>query len=360
MSDPFSRDTRHVAKGYGGSITCGTIFKRDVARHIVNMHKSKSLAPIPHATSLPHMRDVAEKRRTKARRRGAAAASRAPNGVTIYDVKERKSLPQTTAIVNNLGTSGTRRDSLAERMDTSPTVCSNNAELASKNPILLTPTTHLDYSRTALREGIHQVNQVVMSEPSPSPRKHIVESLESSIALKQEILANETLVAEVARVAEVIVECFRRGNRVLLAGNGGSAADAQHIAAEFVGRFSHERPGLPSIALSADTSMLTAIGNDYGFEKLFARQIEANGKTGDVFVALTTSGNSSNILEAITVAKRLGITTVGFTGAGGAIQGMCDWVIKVPSTSTPRIQEAHITIAHAICEWVENTLFPCT
>jgi len=179
----------------------------------------------------------------------------------------------------------------------------------------------------------------------------------ASIEVKQKILADKALIAKIAEVAEVCVQAYKRGNRILLAGNGGSAADAQHIAAEFVSRFMFDRPGLPAIALTTDTSMLTAIGNDYGYEKVFQRQLEANGKPGDVFIGITTSGNSPNVLRAIERCRELEITSIGLAGAGGKINGMCDYLLAVRSSETPRIQESHIMIGHIICGVVEKTIF---
>lgn len=181
--------------------------------------------------------------------------------------------------------------------------------------------------------------------------------IRASIEVKKKVLADKALIARIAEVAEVCVEAYRRGNRILLAGNGGSTADAQHIAAEFVSRFMFDRPGLPAIALTTDSSMLTAIGNDYGYEKVFERQLEANGKTGDIFIGITTSGNTRNILRAIDKCRELGITSVGLAGAGGSIGSICDYLIAVPSTETPRIQEAHIMIGHIVCAHVELALF---
>lgn len=179
----------------------------------------------------------------------------------------------------------------------------------------------------------------------------------ASIEVKQKILSDKALIAKIAEVAEVCVQAYKRGNRILLAGNGGSAADAQHLAAEFVSRFSFDRPGLSAIALTTDTSMLTAIGNDYGFDRLFERQLEANGKQADVFIGISTSGNSQNVLKALRRCKDLGITSVGLAGEVGQIQDLADFVIAVPSQSTPRIQEAHIMICHIICALVEHALF---
>lgn len=181
--------------------------------------------------------------------------------------------------------------------------------------------------------------------------------IRASIEVKQKVLADKALIARIAEVAEVCVQAYRRGNRILLAGNGGSAADAQHIAAEFVSRFMFDRPGLPAIALTTDSSMLPAIGNDYGYDKVFERQLEANGKEGDVFIGISTSGNSSNVLRALTRCKDLGITSIGLTGGSGRIGEICNYLIAVPSTKTPRIQETHILIGHLVCELVENAIF---
>jgi len=162
----------------------------------------------------------------------------------------------------------------------------------------------------------------------------------------------------IADVSQVVTDAYQKGKKTLLAGNGGSAADAQHIAGEFVSRFYFDRPGLPSIALSTDTSILTAIGNDYGYEKLFSRQIQAHGNTGDVFIGISTSGNSPNILKALAECKEKGVISVGLTGAsGGKMAELCDYCIKVPSPETPRIQEVHILIGHIICCIVEENIF---
>ncbi len=183
--------------------------------------------------------------------------------------------------------------------------------------------------------------------------QHIAESIETKQALKASATINENI----SKAALRCLDAYQKGHKILIAGNGGSAADAQHIAAEFVSRFEFNRPGLPAIALTTDTSILTAIGNDYGFERLFSRQVEANGSAGDVFIGISTSGNSPNILTALQSAKELGLTTIGFAGSGGKIQDECDICISVPSTHTPRIQECHILIGHIICAYVERELF---
>lgn len=181
--------------------------------------------------------------------------------------------------------------------------------------------------------------------------------IEASLAAKQKVLADEPLIASIVAVSALIEQAFRNGKKVMLAGNGGSAADSQHIAAEFVSRFEFDRPGLPSIALSTDTSMLTAIGNDYGYERVFERQVQANGAAGDVFIGISTSGNSKNVIKGVEACKAKGITTVALCGAGGVLKDLCDYALPVPSTHTPRIQENHILIGHAICAMVEEAIF---
>ena len=186
------------------------------------------------------------------------------------------------------------------------------------------------------------------------------EIVTASIAVKQSILASEELLDTIARVSARIEQAFKAGNKVLIAGNGGSAADAQHVAAEFVARFEFDRPGLPSIALSTDTSMLTAIGNDYGYEQVFSRQVQAQGRAGDVFIGLSTSGNSKNVLRAVEACKDMGIVTVALCGAGGRLREVCDYAIAVPSTHTPRIQEGHGLIGHIVCGLGEESMWGAT
>ena len=165
------------------------------------------------------------------------------------------------------------------------------------------------------------------------------------------------LAPDVSRAVDLIAGAFEAGGRLFLAGNGGSAADAQHIAAELTGRFMRERRPFPAMALHANTSALTAIGNDYGYEHVFARELSAHGRGGDVLFSISTSGNSPNILRAIEVARERGIHTIGLTGeVGGALRTACDLCLMVPSRSTPRIQEMHITIGHTICELIEARL----
>jgi D-sedoheptulose 7-phosphate isomerase len=161
----------------------------------------------------------------------------------------------------------------------------------------------------------------------------------------------ESLLPKIDEVGQVMRECLQRGNKILLMGNGGSAADSQHIAAEIVGRYKRERRGLPAIALTTDTSILTAVGNDYGFEYVFSRQVEALCDPQDVVVGISTSGNSGNVVKAIEVAKQIGAITVLFSGGtGGKLADMCDYALVMPSKETARIQEAHLFIAHSVCE----------
>lgn len=188
--------------------------------------------------------------------------------------------------------------------------------------------------------------------------KTIIEQIKKSVSVKESILANPSLLEEIKKAAILVTDAYKSGFKTLIAGNGGSAADAQHIAGEFVSRFYFDRPGIPSIALTTDTSVLTAIGNDYGFERLFERQVQAQGQTGDVFIGITTSGNSENIVRALTVCKEKGINSIVLTGElGGKVSELCDICIKVPSKETPRIQESHILIGHIICCIVEESLF---
>jgi D-sedoheptulose 7-phosphate isomerase len=161
-------------------------------------------------------------------------------------------------------------------------------------------------------------------------------------------------------ISKTIVAALRAGNKLLIAGNGGSAADAQHIAGEFLSRLNFDRNPLPAIALTTDSSVLTAIGNDYGFERTFERQVRGLGKPGDVFIAISTSGRSPNVIAALKAAREGGLTTVGFTGSGtkGSMQPLCDYCLMAPAEETPLIQQIHIVAAHAICGLVECTLFP--
>lgn len=180
----------------------------------------------------------------------------------------------------------------------------------------------------------------------------------NSIRTKEQILQDETLLNTVSQVVNLVTTAFQQGKRVYFCGNGGSAADAQHLAAEFSGRFYTDRKALPAEALHCNTSYLTAVANDYGYDVVFSRMIDGIGEKGDVLIGLSTSGNSVNIIKAFEVAASKGITTIAFTGAtGGKMKTMCDHLINVPSTDTPRIQESHITIGHIICQLVEEQYF---
>lgn len=192
-------------------------------------------------------------------------------------------------------------------------------------------------------------------------QERIKNIIRTSVSVKNAILANEELLNKIETAAHELTEAFLRGNKVYFCGNGGSAADAQHLAAEFSGRFYYDRPPLDSEALHVNTSYLTAVGNDYSFDEIYARLVKGKGMKGDVLVALSTSGNSKNILKAIQQARIMGMLIVGFTGdTGGEMAHSCDILINVPSTDTPRIQEAHITIGHILCEIVESSIFPRT
>lgn len=184
----------------------------------------------------------------------------------------------------------------------------------------------------------------------------VKDRIQSSIEVKQILLSDSTFHDLVARAAMQIVTSLRGGGKVLFCGNGGSAADAQHLAAEFTGRYLKERRALPALALHANTSSLTAIGNDYGFDLVFARQLEALGNRGDVLVGISTSGNSRNVLRAMEVAKSKSIYTIALTGTGGKMKDLADCAICIPSTETPRIQECHILTGHIICEIAEEML----
>ncbi len=186
----------------------------------------------------------------------------------------------------------------------------------------------------------------------------IVAQIEESIQIKQLIARDEVLLQKIHLLSISIINSYNENGKVLLAGNGGSAADAQHIAGELVSRFNFDRPALPAMALTTDTSIITAIGNDYGFDKVFSRQISASGTRGDIFIGISTSGKSKNILEAITLSKSKGLITVLLTGRDVAVdKSLCDFILEVPSSNTPRIQESHIMIGHIICQLVEEGLF---
>jgi D-sedoheptulose 7-phosphate isomerase len=188
--------------------------------------------------------------------------------------------------------------------------------------------------------------------------QRVSRSIQASIAVKELLLRSAEVVSIIAKVSELLVDALGRGNKVLLFGNGGSAADAQHIAAEFVGRFAFDRPALPALALSVNTSCVTAIGNDYGFDRVFSRQIEALGRPEDIAIGISTSGNSPNVLGGVTVAHKMGLHTIALTSqSGGKLKNAVDYCICVPSNDTPRIQECHILIGHIISELVEKATF---
>ncbi|MCX7627394.1 MAG: D-sedoheptulose 7-phosphate isomerase [Methylophilaceae bacterium] len=193
-------------------------------------------------------------------------------------------------------------------------------------------------------------------------RSYIADQIQETQRVMSAMLADEALLARVEAAAEACIHAMKRGNKLLLAGNGGSAADAQHIAGEFVSRFAFDRPGLPAIALTTDTSILTAIGNDYGYDQLFARQVQAHARKGDIFIAYSTSGKSPNVVAALQEAKKRGVVCIGMTGnRGGPMKELCDHYLEVPSADTPKIQEGHAVLGHILCGLVERALFkaPC-
>ena len=187
---------------------------------------------------------------------------------------------------------------------------------------------------------------------------YVVAQLGEAQRLVSAMAADPSVAAAIEAAAAACVDRLKRGNKILLAGNGGSAADAQHIAAELVSRFAFDRPGLPAIALTTDTSILTAIGNDYGFEVLFARQVTAHARAGDVLIGYSTSGRSANILRAFEAARTLGVLCIGMTGnRGGPMRELCDHLFEIPSPDTPKIQEGHSIIGHILCGLIEKALF---
>ncbi|MCK9618245.1 MAG: D-sedoheptulose 7-phosphate isomerase [Lentimicrobiaceae bacterium] len=187
----------------------------------------------------------------------------------------------------------------------------------------------------------------------------IQEIIQQSVLLKQQVLADKILLDTVEKITQEIIRCFQNDGKVLFCGNGGSAADAQHLAAEFSGRFYYDRDPLFSEALHVNTSYLTAVANDYSYDEIYARLVKAKGRKGDVLVGISTSGNSTNILKALEMAKKQGMVTVAMTGlTGGKMKDACDFLLNVPSTDTPRIQEVHIMLGHIICELVEVAIFP--
>ncbi|MFM1990458.1 MAG: hypothetical protein RJA99_3415 [Pseudomonadota bacterium] len=191
-----------------------------------------------------------------------------------------------------------------------------------------------------------------------TPQQQVKDALRGTADMLRTMSEDPTISDVLCASVDAVVGALRAGRKVLLAGNGGSAADAQHIAGEFVSRFAFDRPGLAAIALTTDTSILTAIGNDYGYEKLFSRQVQALGVAGDVFVGISTSGKSPNVMRAFEEARRIGLVTIGLTGnRGGPMTELCDHLLSVPSPDTPRIQEGHIVLAHTLCLLVEREMF---
>lgn len=188
----------------------------------------------------------------------------------------------------------------------------------------------------------------------------MIREIEKQLQEHQAVMAAiaETMQSQILDAAERISGAFKNGNKLLVMGNGGSAADSQHFVGEMIGRFKMERASLPAIALSTDTSILTCLGNDYGFDTIFRRQVEALGAKGDVVIGISTSGNSPNVREALLLAREKGCTTIGLLGgSGGSIKALCDLALIMPSSDTPRIQEGHITTIHIICDLIEKTLF---
>lgn len=186
----------------------------------------------------------------------------------------------------------------------------------------------------------------------------IKQAIQNSIQLKQNILENSELLSKISQVSQELINAFKNDKKVLLCGNGGSAADAQHIAAELSGRFYFDREPLFAEALHVNTSYLTAVANDYSYDEVYSRLVKAKGRAGDILIGISTSGNSKNIIKAIELANQIGMTTIGMTGeTGGKMRDICKYLINVPSNITPRIQEAHIMIGHIICEIVEKELF---
>ena len=189
-------------------------------------------------------------------------------------------------------------------------------------------------------------------------KEYVIKELRKSASLIDMIMEDKSLISTIVESSKLCINALENNNKIMLAGNGGSAADSQHIAAELVSRFNFDRPGLPAMALTTDTSILTATGNDYGYEEVFARQIQANGREGDIFIAYSTSGNSPNILKALDIATSEGIKSIGLTGnKGGLMNKSCDYLIAVPASETPKIQEGHAIIGHIICGLIEETIF---
>jgi len=191
-----------------------------------------------------------------------------------------------------------------------------------------------------------------------SMKSYITAQIAEAQRVMAAMLEDEKLAVTMENAARACIDCMNQGGKILLAGNGGSAADAQHIAGEFVSRFAFDRPGLSAFALTTDTSILTAVGNDYGYEKLFSRQVQSHGKPGDIFIGYSTSGKSPNILRALEEARSLGMINIGLTGnRGGPMLALCDHIFEVPSSDTPKIQEGHLVLGHILCGLVENAIF---
>jgi len=189
-------------------------------------------------------------------------------------------------------------------------------------------------------------------------KSYILAQVTEAQRVMSAMLADEKLISTLEAASRACITSLQQGGKILLAGNGGSAADAQHIAGEFVSRFAFDRPGLPAIALTTDSSILTAIGNDYGYEKLFNRQVQAHGNKGDVFIGYSTSGKSPNIIKAFEEARSRGLICIGLTGnRGGVMRDLCDYLLEVPSADTPKIQEGHLVLGHILCGLVEIAIF---
>jgi len=187
----------------------------------------------------------------------------------------------------------------------------------------------------------------------------VIQNIQRSVDIKQRLMDDTELVATIGRIADLMVECYQNDGKVLFCGNGGSAADAQHLAAELSGRYYYDRPPLFAEALHVNTSYLTAVANDYSYDEVFSRMVKAAGRTGDILIGLSTSGDSINVLKALKQARSQSMTTIGLTGENSkSMQDVCDFVIAVPSKDTPRIQECHILIGHILCEITEQSLFP--
>ena len=190
-------------------------------------------------------------------------------------------------------------------------------------------------------------------------KDYISQKISEAQRVMSVMLADEQMLSVTESAAKACIACLQKGGKILLAGNGGSAADAQHIAGELVSRFAFDRGGLSAIALTTDSSIMTSIGNDYGYEQLFARQVNAHGNNGDVFIGYSTSGESANILMAFKEARSKGLVCIGLTGShGGSMQDLCDFLLEVPSNDTPKIQEGHLVLGHMLCGLIEDSLFP--